>query len=484
YRLRSGTCCVNNPNPPCTPDCDSACGQADGCGSNCGNSDNGKPNQVALNPLDGAEINVEAGEQVMVSWSSANKADHYELELYQNGTDCTDVTAHCDEEVDGTSFSFDPLVSSYYYRVRGVNTSCTAYDGSDDFGDWAEAIFDIRGIVSGQVFLLGDEASAEIVGSTCSLTAGTASGIDLAGLITITGGYTAEIGADGLYSVLGVPMGSGKIATLNTFPYTGICPVAGTYGAVVSPMNDLDFYLSDQKDPWFQVAGGNLHANGGGVTSNIPSSAANPYLITGSTGLVSYTGGLDLGDGDINEIGEDWRAITSYDIVQTDYDYFYRILSEDPAGMTDWDGLEPTVNGVYTSNVSKDTVGAWDISSDQKEVILVDGDVLITDNIEVAQNGFLAIITSGNITVADTVTKVEGVYIADGIFSTCETASSLQFNGEGIFVGWGGVNLCRDFDSTDNNTTPVEVFIYRSDFLSSVYEYLMKPIYSWREVAP
>lgn len=131
-------------SPPCTPSCPVACGQANGCGSNCGNGDNGAPDAPTLDPGEGGIVVVGVGEEVTVSWSSVSKANTYELELYQQGTDCSDVTAHC-VDAGGTSYSFVPLVPNYYYRVRAVNTSCTAYDGLDDYGDWGDASFSVMG---------------------------------------------------------------------------------------------------------------------------------------------------------------------------------------------------------------------------------------------------------------------------------------------------------------------------------------------------
>ncbi|MCX6817150.1 MAG: hypothetical protein NTZ93_04770 [Candidatus Beckwithbacteria bacterium] len=80
--------------------------------------------------------------------------------------------------------------------------------------------------------------------------------------------------------------------------------------------------------PWWQVVGGNVHANGGDVSSNIPSTATKPYLITEAanhtTGLASYTGALDTGYGTISEDGNNWQAQTTYHGGPTGYDYFNR----------------------------------------------------------------------------------------------------------------------------------------------------------------
>ena len=106
----------------------------------------------------------------------------------------------------------------------------------------------------------------------------------------------------------------------------------------------------------------------------------------------------------------------------------------------------------------------------------------ISANINVDPGGFLAIISSGNITIGNTVTNVEGVYVADGIIDSGTGTS--QLTGEGIFTGWEGISLNRDFNTIQNNTTPAERFIYRPDLVRNAYHYLLKPKVSWQEVAP
>ena len=271
-----------------------------------------------------------------------------------------------------------------------------------------------NGDITGSVYLL-DSGATTIGGSgtLCSLSSGTANLFQpgVGSLVTVNlGGYTGSVLSGGGFTVAGVPSGiAGTYSaglTIGDSNYICTCPFGCSYGSIIgSPMTGVDFFVTNQRDAWFQVDGGNIHANGGSVSSDIPSSATNPYLITGDTGLVSYTNSLGLGDGGINESGKNWRAITSYDITQTDYDYFYRILSDDPMGMTDWDGSEPVNTGVFKSDVDLRTIGGdWNIIGGQKSVLLVDGDVVIDQNINVAVGSFLAIIASGNITVADTVT--------------------------------------------------------------------------------
>lgn len=236
--------------------------------------------------------------------------------------------------------------------------------------------------------------------------------------------------------------------------------------------------------PWWQADSGNVHANGGNVSSSITSTATNPYLITGTAGLASYTGTLYTGDGTINETaGSEWHAQTNYQGFQTRYGYFKSILADDPDGIGVWDGSQPENDGVYAATGPINTSGTWNITT-EKIVILVGGDVgdvTITENIDVDPGGFLGIISSGNITISDSVTNVEGVYVADGMISS--GSGAVQLIGKGIFVSWTDISLGRNL-GVDNDFLPAEKFIYRPDLVRNAYRYLLKPKISWQEVAP
>ena len=130
----------------------------------------------------------------------------------------------------------------------------------------------------------------------------------------------------------------------------------------------------------------------------IPSGANEPYLIVedagGTTGLASYTGSLDVGDGDLSEDGSDWQADTSYQGVMTGYDYFSRILQEDSETAGSWDGSQPGDTGVYMASGDVTSSGSWNVDGGDIVVIVVDGNVVIDENIEVAEGSFAAIIAS------------------------------------------------------------------------------------------
>ncbi|MBU2052309.1 hypothetical protein KKH13_03855, partial [Patescibacteria group bacterium] len=78
------------------------------------------------------------------------------------------------------------------------------------------------------------------------------------------------------------------------------------------------------------------------------------------------------------------------------------------------------------------------------------------------------------------VTKIEGVFVSDGVIDT--GISNRQLTGEGIFTGWEGINLQRNLD--DDSQTPAELFVYRPDLQLNAYRYLLWLGINWREVAP
>jgi len=485
----------------CTPSCSPACGQANGCGGNCNNSDGGVPDAPTLDPGDGGAVTIDVDEDVVVSWDPVNKAEEYEYEIYQVGEDCSHATAHCGSQA-GTSVSFPALVNNYYYHVRALNSSCaTEYSG------WSEATFMVNGLVLGQVFVLDDGAITGDPGGFCSLLGGTAVGGDADGssVSVSAGGSGGGVAGDGTYSVIDVPTGVGYFASLtigDPANYSCECPSGCNQGGVSSPQAGVNFYLNNFKQAWFQVEGGNLHANSGNVVSYVPDTCTDPcepYLIlgeAGATGAVSYTGVTpEVGEGDLTEDGSDWRMNTEYKGQQTGYGYFNRILEEDPTGVASWGGDKPG-SGVYKGEgVGRISGDDWGVVDGEVIVILVPNDLVIDVNIDVDVGGFLAIISSGNISIGDGVTNIQGVYIADGIVATCESSecgnsegsgdiADEQLTVEGILVGWGGVDLRRNFASADSSLNPSEILIYRPDLQMNAYKYLLRSHYTWEEKAP
>jgi len=131
----------------------------------------------------------------------------------------------------------------------------------------------------------------------------------------------------------------------------------------------------------------------------------------------------------------------------------------------------------------------------ETKTIMVNGNVTINANITVPPDRFLAIVASGDITFGPDVTDAQGIYIADGALTVSNAnpawvGVARQFKGQGVFVGWGGVNLRRNLngpDTTDdamNSGYPAELFTYRPDYMVNTPDSLKRSRIIWQEIAP
>jgi hypothetical protein len=159
----------------------------------------------------------------------------------------------------------------------------------------------------------------------------------------------------------------------------------------------------------------------------------------------------------------------------------------------------PSNNRGYYRNGNFDLTTATNVPVGHNKTIFVNGNLTISNTVNVMEGGFLAFIVKGNITIDKNVCQsdptstdgvVEGVYIADGSITIAGDGNGdCKFVGEGIFAGWGGVTLARDFrdgGAADalNSTNPVELFKYRPDFVVNLPKEMIRPLYLWQEVQP
>ena len=136
------------------------------------------------------------------------------------------------------------------------------------------------------------------------------------------------------------------------------------------------------------------------------------------------------------------------------------------------------------------TIGTpWNLDPGDSIVVFVDGNLDIGAPIIVDEGEFLAFIVAGDITFSQGLAApnidnplVQGVFIADGQIVT--SLSAEQFVGEGVFVGWSGVDLNRDYGDSTNNTNPAEFFSYRPDFVLNAPARMKRPVMRWEEIAP
>jgi len=244
---------------------------------------------------------------------------------------------------------------------------------------------------------------------------------------------------------------------------------------------------------WFQTTGGDVHTQGD-LSVSIPSTATNPNFsleLNNYPGIVSHQslGEAYFGEGypSNTQVGH-WLAESKYE--GKPYSSFEFFKKKYAMKMTtdNFDGSLPAQDGIYYSNGSEtlnSNQGDWDLSGNRWLVILVEGDVNIPFNVIVEPGSFLAIASSGNITFGSNVRKAQGVFVANRTINTGST--DRDFAGQGIFAA-SQFSLSRDFADTRNETTPVETFIARPDFVMSSYKDADNNLWwfyqKWQELAP
>lgn len=289
---------------------------------------------------------------------------------------------------------------------------------------------------------------------------------------------------------------------------------------VLPPPNDaVVFYVQSLAgSAWWQTQGGDVAANdylntgGTVVRSYLPAgeylSLAETAPFSAVSGILSYFNGtVELptsGVANFAQAPKNWMAQSRYDVSanrKESYSYFATLMEAtsktDPWSLDHTQmrysaiGSEPAGEYVYYVPVSGTLTwlpgNVWQIPNDKQVTIFIGGDLNINTNVTVADDGgFLAFIVSGQITVAPTVTQLQGIYIADRVIETGTQTpvNDNRLEAEGMFIGWGGVTLSRNLGAVSNLTLPAETFKYRPDFLLNAPDKFRKARYEWSEVAP
>lgn len=277
------------------------------------------------------------------------------------------------------------------------------------------------------------------------------------------------------------------------------------------------FILVQNRSPWWQSAYGDLHTPGTLLT-NIPNtcmtsgclpylSLANPLKAPGVP--ITTTGSTITGSGFISQLSNSpvARSPMSYTLAQNreDYAYFAALVNLGPSTATELLNLDtlPTPTnqtGLYYLSGTQTITNPLNASGllQKHAIIFVDGNLNINATIsQLPSSGFLAFIVNGNINVnpslgtpvapngtVDPMTEahLEGVFVADQSLNT--GTSNKLLVGEGIFVGWGGIQIGRDFQSEANNSNPAFLVRYRPQLLLNTPTILKNYQYAWKEVAP
>ena len=331
---------------------------------------------------------------------------------------------------------------------------------------------------------------------------------------TIPGGFSGIVDGTGYYQVPATIYDSYILSMTPADPaWQIICPGSGSYSPVSSPASGFNFFVSNISSGWFQAVNGDVHADGS-LSADIPDTCdpfhaehpCTPFFMVNSTG--SSTGVVSSGasapsisfpaGGGVSDTG--WAANTTY---QGD-DFLFNYWRSKADGVVTYPyaslNQPPGEKGIYSFESSTDTTlsGNWDgigyvatifvnFTNDPTNRWLT---LNPSNGITMGADGLLVIVTNGNIKIGDNVTQVEGIYLVDEEFNTCDNANcgysgatAYPLTVRGTVVGWNSIDLQRDL-SIANNYTPGETFIYEPSFIELLPSFFRKAIYDWYEVAP
>ncbi len=250
------------------------------------------------------------------------------------------------------------------------------------------------------------------------------------------------------------------------------------------------FTLTAPSSSWFQVVGGDVVAATGDISVSGPGVPVGQKFLASPDAAMIYAGNSS---GITSAQVDGWQvnSALSPSVVQNNsYARFKirvtnRIVPKDLNGLGDLSGscTAPEADGAcyFISSSPVDiTLPAQTIS--KKIVLLIDGDsgnVKVGGNISLSGGGLLVVLAKNNITLAGTVSALQGIYLAQNIFNTGASNTALQV--DGTVVGLGSVTLARTFAS---DTTPAEKFVFHPEYTSALPAGLYEKNLLWQEFAP
>ena len=204
-----------------------------------------------------------------------------------------------------------------------------------------------------------------------------------------------------------------------------------------------DFSGKTDQDPWWQ-------AYNGGVISNSEISNQVPFTCTANDCRISFNGlaaaPIVSNSGDLVSF-QDWSYLAKLTDVNKNYSYFYKQYF--------------VKNGIGTTFSVGDKIIA-DIGS--TGIYFVNGNLTIDNNKTINPGNFLMIIVSGDITVNQNVTRVDGILVANNITAGGSNNNQLVFNGS-LFAS-NTIDFSRDHTvKSTNNTVPAVKVNYNPELM-------------------
>jgi len=237
-----------------------------------------------------------------------------------------------------------------------------------------------------------------------------------------------------------------------------------------SPRAQIDFSFIRDQEAWYQVEGAGVKSRGG-LEYGVPVTAgAIKFLTLGNptvyNGLVSATSFTNInGNNNENEFGSPnnwWINRNTNDLDIYNYNYFYN-------------------NFYVKAGVGETKTNSWGGWTTDKKIYFVNSHLDIDENLTVPSGQTVMVIVSGNITIQPNVTRLDGIYIADGSISAGGiNGNQLEINGM-LYAG-DQVRFYRSYVvKRTNNTTPAVKVNYSPGLIFNLPTEIMKVLSGWRE---
>ncbi len=200
---------------------------------------------------------------------------------------------------------------------------------------------------------------------------------------------------------------------------------------------------------WMQVNDGDIHSNN---SISMQANSTVKYLVGASS--------------DINNISSTnlWFLEDYGKLPFDNYDTWYsRYLTTTPLP----NGKLPLVSGKYRVNsdftIASSTIPSG-LSSTQNlsAVVFINGDLNINQNYSLHATSGIIFIVKGDITVASSVSAIDGFYLTDGLFDIGASSTQITISGG---VQADEFNIKRSLNGNQNSNNPAEIFVYLPKYL-------------------
>jgi hypothetical protein len=264
---------------------------------------------------------------------------------------------------------------------------------------------------------------------------------------------------------------------------------SGTVSRQQFSQGPVNFWVEQAVGPWWQSAAGDIY---GYVIENAIPAISNGFLSLklglSDSGVFLWGNNKNVPDNQLRESTPTFKAKTN-PALEEKYLYFENVTRDYEKVPLTGNAMPPlpTLTPNRQATILKKTGNlqlnsSW--GSSRKLIVFVDGNLRINANQTVPVGSYLQFIVSGNITIAGSVTQLEGMYSADGNILIEQSTNRFVSKGSVVSFGGSGIESRRSLDGVNNNTQSATLFEYRPDLVINTPREMRTSDSSWSEIAP